>query len=268
MWSVVQYRRIGKQVEEEWQNSNGEHGGNRNDPWGIELTKLPSPPPFKNMNTISDCPAQHDSSRSKAVGLDDRHVVVDIQRDDDPIDPRNWPLTARCKNIGILSLLIFVQAWAGAADSMANTEISEAFGVSKVAENLSQAMYLFGIGSGSLFMGPLSETFGRNPTYLLFTFCYLFFVLGSALTSTFCGQLVCRYFVGVFASATLAINGASVGDQFRPVKRTFVFPVIAWANVAGTKPKMCSILEYMLTLNWSPYDGTDCGRLDRVKSSS
>jgi DHA1 family multidrug resistance protein-like MFS transporter len=151
---------------------------------------------------------------------------------------------------------------------MVNMEISQAFGVSKVAENLSHAMYLFGIGSGSLFMGPLSETFGRNPTYLLFTFCYLFFVLGSALTSTFCGQLGCRYFVGVFASATLAISGASVGDQFRPVKRTFVFPVIAWANVAGTKPKMCSILEYMLTLRWSPYDGTDCGRLDRVKSSS
>jgi hypothetical protein len=96
----------------------------------------------------------------------------------------------------------------------------------------------------------------------------MFFVLGSALTSTFGGQLVCRYFVGLFASATLAINGASVGDQFRPVKRAFVFPVIAWANIAGTKPRKCSVRKYMLILGYSTYDGTNCGRLDRIRSTS
>ncbi|KAB5542738.1 hypothetical protein GE09DRAFT_1245211 [Coniochaeta sp. 2T2.1] len=76
--------------------------------------------------------------------------------------------------------------------------------VSKVAETLSIAMYLFGIGSGSLFAGPVSETIGRNPTYLVSTFCYLWFVLGCALTKSFGGQV-----------------------------RAFMFPVIAWANVAA-----------------------------------
>jgi MFS family permease len=93
-------------------------------------------------------------------------------------------------------------------------------------------MYLVGIGAGCLAVGPLSESKGRNPVYLVATFCYLFFVLGCALTMTFGGQIVCRFFTGFFASGTLGINGASVRDQFRPVKRSFVFPVIAWANVA------------------------------------
>lgn len=115
---------------------------------------------------------------------------------------------------------------------MANTKASQAFHVSKEAESLSTAMYLFGISSGSLFAGPLSETVGRNPTYLVSTFCFLLFVLGAALTPTFGGQVVCRYLIGLFSSATLAINGASVRDQFRPVKRSFAFPVIAWANIA------------------------------------
>jgi MFS family permease len=162
---------------------------------------------------------------------------VRISGDDDPLDPRNWPLISRCKNIAILSLLIFVQAWAGAAESMANAEASKAFHVEKTTETLSTAMYLFGVGSGSLFAGPLSETVGKNPTYLVSTLCYLFFVAGSALTPTFRGQVVCRYFVGLFSSATLAINGSSVKDQFRPVKRAFVFPVIAWANVARMDQK-------------------------------
>jgi hypothetical protein len=79
-------------------------------------------------------------------------------------------------------------------------------------------MYLFGIGSGCLIVGPLSETVGRNPVYLGMTFGYLFFV-------------VCRFLVGLFASGPMGINGASVKDQFRPVKRAFVFPVVAWVNV-------------------------------------
>lgn len=159
-------------------------------------------------------------------------IVVRTSGEDDALDPRNWSLSSRCKNIAILSLLIFVQAWAGAATSMANSAASIELHVSKVSENLSTAMYLFGIGCGALFDGPLSETVGRNPTYLTSTFFYLLFVLGSALTPTFGGQVVCRFFVGLFASATLAINGSSVRDQFRPVKRAFVFPIIAWANVA------------------------------------
>lgn len=92
-------------------------------------------------------------------------------------------------------------------------------------------MYLFGVGSGCLFVGPLSESIGRNPTYLISTFCYLLFVLGSALSESFASHIVCRYFIGVSSSGTLATNGASVKDMFRPVKRAFVFPVIAWANV-------------------------------------
>jgi MFS family permease len=154
----------------------------------------------------------------------------------DPIDPKNWPLLSRSKNIGILVLLIFTQGWAGSADSQANERASREFGVSQIAQNLSTAMYLFGIGSGSLFAGPLSESIGRNPTYLVSTFIYLLFVLGSALTPTFAGQVICRYFVGLFSSPTLSINGSSVGDQFRPVKRAFVFPMIAWANIAGMSP--------------------------------
>ncbi|PTB62736.1 MFS general substrate transporter [Trichoderma citrinoviride] len=152
---------------------------------------------------------------------------------DDTLNPQNWPLVARCKNIAILAFLIFVQGWAGASESMANSVASSHLHVSQVAENLDIAMYLFGVGIGSQFAGPLSETVGRNPVYLSATFCYLFFVLGSAKAATFGGRITCRLFVGLFSSATLSINGSSVRDQFRDVKRAFVFPIIAWVNVIG-----------------------------------
>ncbi|OCL12641.1 MFS general substrate transporter [Glonium stellatum] len=211
MWSYVQYRRIGRQVRDEINQKQQE-------PSAIEDGAI----------SVSE------SGRSPSyLEPRDGNIVVRASGEDDPLDPKNWPLQARCKNIAILSLLIFAQAWSGAAESMANTKASQDFHVGKVAENLSTAMYLFGIGSGSLFVGPLSETVGRNPTYLVSTLLYLLAVLGSALTPKFGGQVVCRYLVGLFSSATLAINGSSVRDQFRPVKRAFVFPAIAWANVAA-----------------------------------
>lgn len=191
---------------------------------GTETSKVLSSPSRREKEEANEAPLR---------GAKEDRIWVGITGEEDPLDPRNWPLLSRSKNITTLSFLIFTQAWAGAADTPANTQASRELGVSSVAENLSTAMYLFGIGSGSIFVGPISESVGRNPTYLGATFIYLLFLLGSALTPTFAGQVVCRYFVGLFSSATLATNGSSVGDQFRSVKRTFVFPVIAWANVAG-----------------------------------
>lgn len=106
MWSVVQHRPISKQVEQEWQNSKKTHRGNGNDFGGIEVT-VPSSlaPPFYD-----------ETGRPEQDDFEGGRFFVDTMGDDDPIDPHNWTLTARCKNIAILSLLIFVQAWVGAAD--------------------------------------------------------------------------------------------------------------------------------------------------------
>lgn len=229
MWSIKQYRRIGKNVA-------GEHG---NEPErgkeqiAIRETNTSSRNAESREKDDTSDNTSHSPNAQGENGNKDGKIWVRTEGEHDPIDPRNWSLKSRSKNVAILCLLIFGQGWAGAAESMANTAITEEFAVSKVAANLTTAMYLFGIGSGALFAGPLSETVGRNPVYLIATFCYLFFVLGCALTPTFGGLVVCRYFVGLFASATLSINGSSIRDQFRPVKRAFAFPVIAWANVAG-----------------------------------
>lgn len=100
-------------------------------------------------------------------------------------------------------------------------------------------MYLFGIGSGCLFVGPLSQTLGRNPVYLGASGVYLLFVLGTALSRNYAAQIVCRYFAGLAASAALGINGGSVGDLFRPVERALWFPVVAWVNVVRMYGLVC-----------------------------
>ena len=236
MLSVLQYRKIGKDVA---RHVSAGLDGRTIARGSIEATDADSPPGADDEEKAMQpntklSPAGQDADNN--TEHDDRIWVRLEDEENDPLNPKNWSLRSRTKNIAVLSLLIFVQAWAGGAESMANAKASAQFGVSKVAENLSTAMYLFGIGSGALIAGPLSETIGRNPTYLVATLLFLFFVFGSAMAPNFAAQVVCRYLVGLASSATLSINGGSVRDQFRPVKRSWVFPLIAWANVTGEIP--------------------------------
>ncbi|UKZ85569.1 uncharacterized protein TrAFT101_001424 [Trichoderma asperellum] len=233
MWSLRQRHQIRAQVNRELRQRTESTDKPLLAPGSIDLegTRHPSASLngtcwFHGAAGVQNSDEEQPSSSTKG------HILVKSEPGD-PLNPQNWPLISRCKNIAILSFLIFVQGWAGASESMANSAASSHFHVSQVAQNLDTAMYLFGIGSGAPFAGPLSETVGRNPVYLIATFCYLFFVFGSAMATNFGGRITCRYFVGLFSSATLAINGSSVRDQFRDVKRAFVFPVIAWVNVIG-----------------------------------
>lgn len=226
MWSFVQRRQIANRIQSEYRLDSG----------SVEKRKTCS--------SRNSLPASSDEQVSRQDTPNNSDFKVQSTGDDDPLNPLNWPLATRSRNIFIICFLVFTQCWAGAADSIGNQMASKDLHVSQVAENVSTAVFLFGVGTGALFAGPVSETVGRNPTYLVATACYLFFVLGSAMTPTFGGQVVCRYFVGLSASATLTINGASVNDQFRSVKKALVFPIVAWANVAGSIARISSSVAH------------------------
>ncbi|UKZ59726.1 uncharacterized protein TrAtP1_001024 [Trichoderma atroviride] len=232
MWSLIQRHQIRAHVERELAQTPKSTGKpSAKSPSDLENSRHPSVNP-NGKSWSNGVPSSDEEQPGNSAKGQQQHILVKSEPGDS-LNPQNWPLIFRCKNIAILSILIFVQGWAGASESMANSVASSKFHVSRTAQNLDTAMYLFGIGTGAPFTGPLSETVGRNPVYLGATFCYLFFVFGSAMATTFGGRITCRYFVGLFSSATLGINGSSVRDQFRDVKRAFVFPIIAWVNVIG-----------------------------------
>ncbi|KAF2024622.1 MFS general substrate transporter [Setomelanomma holmii] len=229
MWSFVQKRQIRKEVERNWRNR------------AVPLQKQISARTSRDVETgqqIQDAtltfsnsdPVEEDETANHRSQKDEPSLV-ECSSSSDPLHPQNWPLARRTTTMLVLSGLVFTQAWAGSSEALAHNKAKAQYEVCTVAANLTTAVYLFGIGSGCLLVGPLSETAGRLSVYLAFSFAYLFFVLGSALSNSFVSQIVCRYFVGLACSATLGINGASVGDMFRPVERAAWYPVIAWVNV-------------------------------------
>jgi DHA1 family multidrug resistance protein-like MFS transporter len=237
MWSIVQYKKIGKGIASELnpqlagRESCGNGDGSR--------TASPRSRVPETSSRNSDPEQRGSDGADPEKENESGKFYVTLDSDNDPLNPRDWPLLQRAKTVLILSILVFVQAWAGACDSLENAKASEQYHVSPVAQDLTTAMYLFGIGSGCLFVGPLSQDLGRNPVYLGFSFVYLLFTFGNAMSKSFGSQIVCRYLAGVASSAALGINGASMGDMFNPVELTLWFPLMAWVNVVR-KYKVCN----------------------------
>lgn len=160
--------------------------------------------------------------------------VVENGMAEDKTDPRSWPRTQRVGATVIIWLMVFVCGYASAASSSSRPKASAAFHVSKEVESLATALFLFGNSAGALLSGPLSETTGRNPAYLMSMALYLICVLITALAPNAAVMLVFRFFSGLFASPTLTIYGGSLADMFSDTERSLVWPIFATAPLLGT----------------------------------
>lgn len=128
----------------------------------------------------------------------------------------------------------FAVDWASAADGQAGAAIAKEFHVSGEAESLSSSLYTFGLAAGSLFAGPIAETVGRNPVYVVSRCFHVIWLVGAALAPNFGAQIVFRFLAGVSGSILLAIHAASTADIYGPVYRTLAWPIIAVASFFGT----------------------------------
>jgi hypothetical protein len=109
MWSYIQYSRIGRQVEDEY-SSGISRWNQRTDDRSIGEKECNGEPSLQGLSRSRSQTLQ-DEAGSRAQPRELHQYQVTLIGEDDPLDPRNWPLAARCKNIAILSLLIFVQGW-------------------------------------------------------------------------------------------------------------------------------------------------------------
>lgn len=183
--------------------------------------------------------ASSSDNQSTTTDLQERNanqdpIVVGWEGPQDPLNPRNWTITRRCTIFAILWINVFAVDWASSADSQAGATIAEQFHVSEEAEALSPSLYTFGLALGSLFAGPISETVGRNPVYVISRCFHVVWLVGAALAPNFGAQCVFRFLAGVSGSILLAIHAASTADIFGPVHRTLAWPVIALASFWGT----------------------------------
>ncbi len=88
------------------------------------------------------------------------------------------------------------------------------FNCSRIVSTLGISTYVLGIGFGPMFLGPLSEFFGRRPIYLIAWTLYVLWIIPQAVAHNIATMIVARLLDGLAGSAFLAVSGGTVSDLF------------------------------------------------------
>lgn len=147
--------------------------------------------------------------------------------------PRDWPQSRRVPATIIVFCVVLVCGWASSANSSSDKRAAASLHVSTETEGLATALFLFGVAIGALLSGPISETVGRNFSYLVFMFLYMVMALITALAPNIAVQLVFRFLAELFASPPLTIYGGSLADMYDNVERSLIWLFFALSPILG-----------------------------------
>ena len=186
MQSILQYRASRLQVQRQFERelSRQPTPAATPDSSASSTTQCAPPDDIKNPDdvekgslkaeTLSETLSQNTALGTPLVGItiidDPVHgsiFVVGFAGPDDPLNPHNWSRAYRLWATVLIGAIAFIVGWASSIDSGALEQAAVGLHVGVEAETLATGIYLVGIGVGSLFAGPFSETFGRNVVYVV-----------------------------------------------------------------------------------------------------
>lgn len=119
-------------------------------------------------------------------------------------------------------------------------QIEPEFGISREVATLGLSIFVIGLGLGPLFLGPLSEFYGRRIIYLLAYAWIFIFIIPCAVAQNIQTILVTRFLDGLGASAFLSVAGGTIKDIF--TKEKLSAPMMLYSGSPFIGPALGPIL--------------------------
>ncbi|KAK3711246.1 hypothetical protein LTR37_009840 [Vermiconidia calcicola] len=153
---------------------------------------------------------------------------------DDPENPKNWTLKRKWIATFVVSSFTFISPVASAMVAPALPQMAQDLGVnSEVESQMMLSIFLLAYAVGPLFLGPLSEVYGRVPVLQLANLIFLVFNLACGFTQNGAAMIACRFFAGIGGSAPLAIGGGILADCFHAEQRGQAIAIYSLAPLLG-----------------------------------
>jgi multidrug resistance protein len=112
--------------------------------------------------------------------------------------------------------------------------ISKQFGITNEVEaSLTLSIFVLAYAIGPLFLGPLSEMYGRVIVLQTSNLLYFFFNLGCGLAQTKAQMIIFRFLSGLGGSAPLALGGGVLSDLFPAEQRGKAVSIYSLAPLLG-----------------------------------
>ncbi|KAF2672695.1 polyamine transporter 1 [Microthyrium microscopicum] len=154
------------------------------------------------------------------------HFEVDFD-DDDPGNPKNWPVWRICLSIFIITFSTLTVVLYSTSYTAGIPGMMKEFHVSQTISVLGLTFYLLGLACGAVVLAPLSEMYGRRPVYLASMAVFTALILPCALAHNMEGIIITRFF-GAFAGSVMVSNSpGTIADLVPEEYRALAFSMFA-----------------------------------------
>ncbi|KAK7722036.1 hypothetical protein SLS63_009317 [Diaporthe eres] len=155
---------------------------------------------------------------------------------EDPENPKNWPTRRKWAATLLVSALTFISPVSSSMVAPALGPMADAFSIRRnsVESQMMLSIFLLAYAIGPLFLGPLSESFGRRPVLLLSSLFYLAWNLGCGFSQNAPEMLIFRFLSGIGGSAPQAVGGGVLslapllGPAIGPLAGGFITENTTW----------------------------------------
>ncbi|KAH8926894.1 MFS general substrate transporter, partial [Atractiella rhizophila] len=140
--------------------------------------------------------------------------LIGFDGEDDPDSPLNLPTMRKWIILVILCSSAVCVTCASSMVVFTYPQMEKRFNISREVATLGVTTFIAGLGIGPLFLGPLSEFFGRSPIYNFSFLLSTLFTIPVALAPNIIVFLVFRFLTGFTSAAFLSVAGGTVADMF------------------------------------------------------
>jgi MFS family permease len=213
----------------------------------LEQSRAESDPHYEYLTFQTGLPPSY-STATEALGLE----LPDLRKYDSPFEWSN----SRKNTIMFLSCCAtFCTAYSAGSYSIASGPLRAKWGLSQVTFNLGVTTWATGFAFSPMFLAPLSEINGRRPIFLASGLMFFAAQIGCALTDSYAGMLVARFFVGAGGSTFATIVGGVVSDIYHADRRNTPMALYSGSALAGTGfgPLLSGFIVDRITYRWVFY---------------
>ncbi|EAW08799.1 putative MFS multidrug transporter [Aspergillus clavatus NRRL 1] len=175
---------------------------------------------------------------------------------DDPENPKNWPDKKKWAAVITVSLFTFISPVSSSMVAPALPSIAGEFQIGdQVTSQLTLSIFVLAYAVGPLFLGPLSEIYGRVIVLQLANLFYLVFNIACGVSQTKGQMIAFRFLSGLGGSAPLAVGGGVLSDCFRPEERGKSVAIYSLAPLLGPAvgPVVGGFISENTTWRWVFY---------------
>ncbi|KAF8433769.1 MFS polyamine transporter [Boletus edulis BED1] len=192
-------------------------------------------PPEASRYVAQDTSTRLANPNGKAdVGKHTSDLVVDWDGPDDPENPKNWSFRRKWAATAIISGFTFITPVSSSMVAPATGQLATEFGIhSSAIIAFTTSIFVLAYAIGPLFLGPLSEIYGRSRVLQLANLWYLVWNLVCGFAQNESQLLGFRFLAGLGGSAPLAIGGGVLGDCWHPEERGKAIALYSLAPLLG-----------------------------------